>query len=84
MAKATRGCSLSPEQAGQINLRYGVEPGVLFYTHISDQYAPFHTKVINATVRDATHVLDNGQRSTRAAVNATILGGSGCGPSGLN
>ena len=22
------------------------------------QYAPFHTKVINATVRDATHVLD--------------------------
>ena len=29
-----------------------------FYTHISDQYAPFHTKVINATVRDATHVLD--------------------------
>jgi TnpA family transposase len=22
------------------------------------QYAPFHTKVINAAVRDATHVLD--------------------------
>jgi TnpA family transposase len=33
------------------------EPGVLFYTHLSDQYAPFHTKVITATVRDATHVL---------------------------
>jgi TnpA family transposase len=31
---------------------------VLFYTHVSDQYAPFHTKFINATVRDATHVLD--------------------------
>jgi TnpA family transposase len=31
---------------------------VQFYTHISDQYAPFHTKIINATVRDATHVLD--------------------------
>jgi TnpA family transposase len=31
---------------------------VLFYTHISDQYAPFHTKVINSPVRDATHVLD--------------------------
>ena len=29
-----------------------------FYTHVSDQYAPFHTKVINVTVRDATHVLD--------------------------
>jgi len=46
------------EQAGQVNLRYGTEPGVLFYTHVSDQYAPFHTKVINATVRDATYVLD--------------------------
>ncbi|RQW83662.1 MAG: Tn3 family transposase, partial [Geobacter sp.] len=44
--------------AGQVNLKYGQEPGVQFYTHISDQYAPFHIKVINATVRDATHVLD--------------------------
>ena len=24
----------------------------------SDEYAPFHTKVINVSVRDATHVLD--------------------------
>jgi TnpA family transposase len=45
-------------QTGQVNLRYGVDPGVTFYTHISDQYAPFHTKVITATVREATHVLD--------------------------
>ena len=44
--------------AGQVNPKYGQEPGMQFYTHISDQYAPFHTKVINATVRDATHVLD--------------------------
>jgi TnpA family transposase len=41
-----------------VNLKYGQEPGVQFYTHIPDQYAPFHSKVINATVRDATHVLD--------------------------
>jgi TnpA family transposase len=46
------------EQSGQINLRYGNEPGVLFYTHISDQYTPFYTKVIAANARDATHVLD--------------------------
>jgi TnpA family transposase len=46
------------EHTGQVNLRYGTEPGVTFYTHISDQYAPFHPKVITATVRDATHVLD--------------------------
>lgn len=39
-------------------MKYGQEPGVQFYTHIFDQYAPFHIKVINATVRDATHVLD--------------------------
>ncbi len=44
--------------AGQMNPKYGSEPGVQFYTHVSDQYAPFHTKVINATVRDSTHVLD--------------------------
>ena len=30
----------------------------MFYTHISDQYSPFHTKVINVGVRDSTHVLD--------------------------
>jgi TnpA family transposase len=41
-----------------VNAKYGNDPGVTFYTHVSDQYAPFHTKVINATVRDATHVLD--------------------------
>ena len=46
------------EHAGQVNARYGSGPGVIFYTHLSDRYAPFHTKVINATVRDATHVLD--------------------------
>ena len=31
---------------------------MLLYTHVSDHYAPFHTQVINATVRDATYVLD--------------------------
>jgi len=30
---------------------------VQFYTHISDQYSPFYTKVISR-VRDSTHVLD--------------------------
>jgi hypothetical protein len=46
------------ERTGQVNLKYGNEPGVTFYTHISDQYAPFHTKVVNVGVRDATFVLD--------------------------
>ena len=43
--------------AGQVNLKYGQEPGVQVYTHISDQYSPFYTKVISR-VRDSTHVLD--------------------------
>lgn len=43
--------------AGQVNLKYGQKPGVQFYTHISDQYSPFYTKVISR-VRDSTHVLD--------------------------
>lgn len=42
----------------EINAKYGKDRSVIFYTHISDQYAPFHIKVINATIRDATHVLD--------------------------
>lgn len=46
------------ESTGHINPRYGAEPGKLFYTHISDQYAPFSSKVVNVGVRDSTYVLD--------------------------
>lgn len=46
------------ESRAQVNARYGSGPSVMFYTHLSDRYAPFHTKVITAGVRDATHVLD--------------------------
>jgi TnpA family transposase len=46
------------EAAGRVNARYGDEPGVTFYTHLSDQYGPYHTQVISTAVRDATYVLD--------------------------
>ena len=46
------------QSGNHFNAKYGTDPGVTFYTHISDQYAPFHTRVINAPVRDATYVLD--------------------------
>ena len=46
------------QSGSHCNAKYGPDPGVTFYTHISDQYAPFHTRVINAPVRDATYVLD--------------------------
>ena len=29
-----------------------------FYTHLSEEIAPFHTKVIAATANEAPHVLD--------------------------
>ena len=31
-------------QTGQVNLRYGTDAGINFYTHISDQYAPYHNQ----------------------------------------
>jgi len=40
------------------NARYGSEPGVLFYTHVSDRFTPFHTKVIAANASEAAHVID--------------------------
>jgi TnpA family transposase len=46
------------EAAGDVNARHGNEPGVAFYTHVSDQFGPFHTKVIAATASEAPHVLD--------------------------
>ena len=46
------------EPVGAVNLKYGTNPSSLIYTFISDRYAPFHSRVINATARDATYVLD--------------------------
>lgn len=46
------------ESTGHVNPKYGSEPGRLFYTHTSDQYAPFSSKVVNVGVRDSTYVLD--------------------------
>ena len=46
------------EALGDVNARHGNEPGVAFYTHVSDQFGPFHTKVIAATASEAPHVLD--------------------------
>lgn len=46
------------QSTGHINPKYGGEPGRLFYTHVSDQYSPFSTKVVNVGIRDSTYVLD--------------------------
>ena len=41
------------EARAEHNARYGSEPGVKFYTHVSDRFAPFHTKVIAANASEA-------------------------------
>jgi TnpA family transposase len=46
------------ESTGHINPKYGAEPGRTFYTHLSDQYAPYNVKTVHVGVRDATYVLD--------------------------
>lgn len=46
------------EAAGEVNARYGVDPGYSFYTHTSDQHAPFSGTVISAAEHEAPFVLD--------------------------
>jgi TnpA family transposase len=46
------------EARADYNARYGSGPGVKFYTHVSDRYAPFHTKVIAANASEAAHIRD--------------------------
>lgn len=44
--------------AGRLNAHYGQKPGFKVYTHLSDRYGPFFTKLIAATASEALHVLD--------------------------
>jgi len=44
--------------AGRLNAHYGQRPGFKIYTHLSDRYGPFYTKLIAATASEALHVLD--------------------------
>ena len=41
-----------------INAKYGSEPGLKAYTHVSDQFGPFATQNISATVSEAPYILD--------------------------
>ncbi len=67
------------EALGDINARHGNEPVVAFYTHISDQFGPLHTKVIAATASEAPHVLDGllqHQTGLRITEHYTDTGGA--------
>ena len=44
--------------ASRLNAHYGHRSGFKVYTHLSDRYASFFTKLIAATASEALHVLD--------------------------
>ena len=46
------------EAMNLVNARYGSEPGLKAYTHVSDQFGPFATQTIPATVNEAPYILD--------------------------
>ena len=46
------------DAAGDINARYGHDPGLGFYTHVSDQHGPYSARVMSATSHEAPYVLD--------------------------
>jgi hypothetical protein len=64
------------DTAGDINARYGVDPGLGFYTHVSDQHGPYHVRVMSATSHEAPYVLDglmhHGSAEDRHALHPRI------------
>ncbi|XOK15669.1 Tn3 family transposase (plasmid) [Agrobacterium tumefaciens] len=46
------------EALNMVNAKYGSEPGLKAYTHVSDQFAPFASQTIPATVSEAPYILD--------------------------
>ena len=41
-----------------MNARYGHDPGLGFYTHVSDQHGPYSVRIMSATSHEAPYVLD--------------------------
>ena len=46
------------EAMNLVNARYGSEPGLKAYTHVSDRFGPFATQAIPATVNEPPYILD--------------------------
>ena len=58
------------EAVSSVNTRYGRDPAIKLYTHLSDRYAPLHVKVIAATGRQQVGRSDlrsNGGQQTAQA-----------------
>ncbi len=50
--------AMQGEAMNLINAKYGTAPGLKAYTHVSDQFGPFATQTIPATVNEAPYILD--------------------------
>ena len=48
------------DAAGEVNARYGPDPGLGFYTHVSDQHGPYSVRVMSATSHEAPRTCSTG------------------------
>src|SRR3546814_19270664 len=44
--------------AADVNAKYGAEPGVKIYSHLSDHFASFGSRIMSETAGEAPYVLD--------------------------
>ncbi|TSD86107.1 Tn3 family transposase [Mycobacterium sp. KBS0706] len=62
-----------------VNAKYGIDPGIRFYTHVSDQHGSYHSVVISSTGSEAPYVLDGLMRhgtSLKLTEHYTDTGGA--------
>ena len=67
------------DAAGEVNARYGQDPGLGFCTHVSDQHGPYSVRVMSATNHEAPYVLDGLMHhgtSLRIGTHYTDTGGA--------
>ncbi len=44
--------------SGRFNAKHGDEPGIMFYTHVSDIYVPFYVQPLHPTMSESPFVID--------------------------
>ncbi len=67
------------DAAGEVNARYGHDPGLGFYTHVSDQHGPCSVRAMSATSHETPYVLDglpHHGTSLRIGTHYTDTGGA--------
>src|SRR3546814_17374154 len=62
------------QATGAVNPHKGAEPAVSFYTHVSDRYAPFHSKVLPEHAGEAAHQIGSASCGERGCRKGKITG----------